>query len=216
MEACADECIRVRASFKSPVDKELNYNLEPEKDVFSRIFLEPQNQTAGQDQMVKTEQEVDRAILECGRMQAVANAFGQITFYYDGKQILKEEWIDETCDMPPYQKARDFQGAGGKSSRIRAYFHANSTEHLYGMGQENRDCLDLKGCTVDLCQKNTKCTIPFYISTLVMDSFGITRRSEGLNLPETGSYGRHRWHASWIMSWSEGEVHAESWNIIRL
>lgn len=166
MEACADECIRVRASFKSPVDKELNYNLEPEKDVFSRIFLEPQNQTAGQDQMVKTEQEVDRAILECGRMQAVANAFGQITFYYDGKQILKEEWIDETCDMPPYQKARDFQGAGGKSSRIRAYFHANSTEHLYGMGQENRDCLDLKGCTVDLCQKNTKCTIPFYISTL--------------------------------------------------
>ena len=112
MEACADECIRVRASFKSPVDEELNYNLEPEKDVFSRIFLEPQNQTAGQDQMVKTEQEVDRAILECGRMQAVANAFGQITFYYDGKQILKEEWIDETCDMPPYQKARDFQGPG--------------------------------------------------------------------------------------------------------
>ena len=75
-------------------------------------------------------------------------------------------WIDEKVGMPDFQKARNYKGISGKSFRIQAFFEPNMKEHIYGMGQEPTGCFDLKGCTIDLCQKNTKCTIPFYISTL--------------------------------------------------
>lgn len=175
VEACGRDSVRVRASFKAPVDRSLHYNLKPEDGEGTRAFLEGK-----------------MAVLECGGTRAEINEFGQITFFYEGKQILKEAWIDETCGMPPYQKAREYQGIGGLSCQIRAYFYANQTEHIYGMGQENRDCLDLKGCTVDLCQKNTKCTIPFYISTL---GYGFLWNHPGVGRAEFAK-NRFLWEAS--------------------
>lgn len=151
VEACGEESIRVRASSRMPIDEKRNYNLRlPEEEIADAGAYA-----------------VDGgAVLECGKLRAVIYENGRMIFYYDGRQILKEMWIDENTGMPPFQKAREYKGITGESFRIKAFFEANSDEHIYGMGQENTGCFDLKGCTVDLCQKNTKCTIPFYISTL--------------------------------------------------
>lgn len=173
IEACGPQSIRVAAAFKIPVDSKKVWNLFCSRKQDWNIYLFGYNGEKHafhfqlcEDSMEEKIADMKEAVLECGETRAHINEFGQITFFYKLKQILKEEWIDETCGMPPFQKARNYQGISSSRFRILAFFQADKEEHLYGMGQESRDCMDLKGCTVDLCQKNTKCTIPFYVSSL--------------------------------------------------
>lgn len=151
VEAVGTESIRVRASFRIPICREKNYNLQQSEAIQCDV---------------RAYENEEGAVLECGKIKAVVKDEGRITFYYADKKILKEEWIDERIGMPSFQKAREYKGNGSRQFKIQAFFEANEGEHLYGMGQENTGCFDLKGCTIDLCQKNTKCIIPFYISTL--------------------------------------------------
>ena len=148
-EVCGTESIRVRASFGSPVDEKRNYNLKKNEDLEGKACLTK-----------------DGAVLCAGNLRAEIYDEGRVTFYYRDKKILKEMWIDEKSGMPPFQRAREYKGISGERFHIQTFFEPSEEEHIYGMGQENTGCFDLKGCTVDLCQKNTKCTIPFYISTL--------------------------------------------------
>ena len=148
-EVCGTESIRVRASFGSPVDEKRNYNLKKSEDLEGKACLTK-----------------DGAVLCAGNLRAEIYDEGRVTFYYRDKKILKEMWIDEKSGMPPFQRAREYKGISGERFHIQTFFEPSEEEHIYGMGQENTGCFDLKGCTVDLCQKNTKCTIPFYISTL--------------------------------------------------
>lgn len=151
VEACGAESIRVRASFRTPIDEGKNFNLKisEEKNTDVKVYTVENG-----------------AVLCCGKLKAEITENGRIVFSYDGRQVLKEMWIDENTGMPPFQRGRDYKGITGERFHIKTFFEANPGEHIYGMGQENTGCFDLKGCTVDLCQKNTKCTIPFYISTL--------------------------------------------------
>lgn len=151
IEACGTEGIRVRASFCIPVERERNYNLEVNRR------HEPDAETGYMEGDV---------YLKNGSLLVRIRKKGRLEFYYNEKKILEEEWIDEEIGMPPYQKGREYKGLSSERFRIKTFFKANEDEHIYGMGQEMTGCFDLKGCTVDLCQKNTKCTIPFYISSL--------------------------------------------------
>lgn len=152
VEAYGTSGIRIRASYRSCVDRSLNWNLIPVK--------------AGSAKAERTE---EQAILENGNIKAVITGNGVIAFYKKQRKkescILREYWIDEGCGMPSYQQARSYKGGVGNRYHIKTYFYPNEGEHLYGMGQEVTGCFDLKGCTIDLCQKNTKCSIPFYLST---------------------------------------------------
>ncbi len=155
LEVCGRESIRVRASFCAPIDEKRNYNLD-DKMVVKR----------SEESETKIYRTDDNTVLQNGKLKVRAEGKGKLTFYYEDIQILKEMWIDESVGMPPFQKGREYKGVSGECFRIQTIFEPNKEEHIYGMGQENTGCFDLKGSTVDLCQKNTKCTIPFYISTL--------------------------------------------------
>ena len=148
-EVCGTESIRVRASFGNPVDEKRNHNLKKNEDLEGKACLTKEG-----------------AMLCAGNLRAEIYDEGRVTFYYRDKKILKEMWIDEKNGMPPFQRAREYKGISGERFLLQIFFEPSEEEHIYGIGQENTGCFDLKGCTVDLCQKNTKCTIPFYISTL--------------------------------------------------
>ncbi len=45
-------------------------------------------------------------------------------------------------------------------------FEANADEHFYGLGQEEQDFFDRKGCAYDIINYNTKSTVPFVYSSL--------------------------------------------------
>ncbi len=98
-----------------------------------------------------------------GTLEARVNQKGLITFLSNGKQILTELPIADMCER---LDARTYSHLAGSSYRVSSSFAPHADEHIYGMGQHRHGKLDVKGCTIDLVQRNTMVTIPFYYSSL--------------------------------------------------
>jgi len=91
---------------------------------------------------------------------------GTVNYYkIDGTPILKEYWKDKREQTANIRPARNYKSKSSNRYEISVYFKANEGEHFYGMGQHQNNCLDLKGCTVELSHKNTQSSIPFVMSS---------------------------------------------------
>lgn len=107
-----------------------------------------------------------------GRIKAVVNFAGIITFYRDGKQILREYFrmYDGTLSKESRcLKAvnREWRGIiGGTEYSLNYKFESNKGEKIYGMGQYQQPDLELKGCVLDLEQRNSQISVPFAVSSL--------------------------------------------------
>lgn len=73
--------------------------------------------------------------------------------------------MTEGYTRPLSGRAREYRVTSGNQFKISLYFKAEPGEHFYGMGQDANDCFDLRGSTVELLQKNGKCTIPYTYSS---------------------------------------------------
>ncbi|MBQ3078938.1 MAG: glycoside hydrolase family 31 protein [Clostridia bacterium] len=62
--------------------------------------------------------------------------------------------------------ARKFSALPGGNFHLKASFESNPTEKIYGMGQYQQDILNLKGLNLELRQRNSQISIPFYLSSL--------------------------------------------------
>lgn len=109
----------------------------------------------------------DKARLYNGRIMAQITGDGTVTYFNTETMdiLLEESWIDGRVHTAPLRRAREYRVTSGNQFRISLYFKASQGEHFYGMGQDANDCFDLKGSTVDLLQKNGKCTIPYTYSS---------------------------------------------------
>ena len=103
----------------------------------------------------------DQAILTNGEISATISNAGQLYFRNAREEILIEELWNEEVAIP----AREYKHRLSDSYQISQYFSPVHSEHFFGMGQDPNNQFDLKGSVVDLFQKNTKCTIPFVVST---------------------------------------------------
>lgn len=103
-----------------------------------------------------------RASLRNGEMEARINTKGEITFMHvsSGRELLKEKAI-HPLSIP----ARAYKDLTGDFFHIDCCFEAYEDEHIYGLGQHQHGRLDQKGCVIELIQRNTEITIPFYISS---------------------------------------------------
>lgn len=135
----------------------------------------------------KAERREDRCVLENGRISCHLTEKGQLTFYNQaGKVLLQEEWTSER-DM----RGRFIRTVSGDLCRFETQFFPHENEHLYGMGQEAHDLFDLKGSVIDLCQQNTKVTIPFVVSD---QGYSFLWNNPGIGRAEFGT-SRTRWVA---------------------
>ena len=50
--------------------------------------------------------------------------------------------------------------------QLTVRFEARPEEKIYGMGQYQQPWLDLKGCTLELAQRNSQASVPFMLSSL--------------------------------------------------
>ena len=102
-----------------------------------------------------------------GKIQVTITGDGTVTYRNTrtGKVLLEEYWIDGRVHTAPLRRAREYRVTSGNQFKISLYFKAEPGEHFYGMGQDANDCFDLKGSTVELLQKNGKCTIPYTYSS---------------------------------------------------
>ena len=93
-----------------------------------------------------------------GRLCIKVDASGIMTFYRDGKKILKEYHRD--YDQPSCRESRclkirgrEYKAIVGGDYALKVRFESNDKEKIYGMGQYQQSYLDLKGCTLELAHK---------------------------------------------------------------
>lgn len=110
----------------------------------------------------------NQASITNGKLKAVIDHLGRITFVdLKGKTVLKERWEDRAVDadkMATDNYARIFKPFGGKMPEVTMTFEPKDGEKIYGMGQRQLQFLELKGAELELCQKNSQSSVPFYIS----------------------------------------------------
>ena len=149
VEPYGRDCIRFRSS-PSP-DVEMN-----------DWTLLPPNEAAASVETMK-----DGVLMRNGAISCAISSNG-MAGYYDagGHPLLEEEWSDRKANLPPIRRAREYKYIrGGDHFSAEIYFKADPEEHFYGMGQHADDCLDIKGCVLELAQKNTQTAIPFLLSS---------------------------------------------------
>ena len=99
-----------------------------------------------------------------------------LTFVKNGMVLLT------TVDEGHYTSR--FTHVEGDNYRTRIAFKANSGEHIYGLGQEQQDFLDKKGCTYELKHWNTKSAVPVVYSSL---GYGFLWNSPAIGNVEFGN-----------------------------
>ncbi|MGO8694999.1 MAG: TIM-barrel domain-containing protein [Rectinemataceae bacterium] len=107
--------------------------------------------------------EEEWASISTGRLEARVSPSGHIEFRdpTEGRLLLEEV---RPC-RPWSRSGRSFEPLGGGTYAARAWFEAAEDESFYGLGQHHNGTLDQKGCVIDLEQKNTEVTIPFFVSS---------------------------------------------------
>lgn len=137
------------------------------------------------------------AIIQNGRISARVNGSGVITFYKDDKQFLREYYRNYNGTESLESRClkiigRDYKPIIGGDYALTVRFESNDGEKLFGMGQYQQPYLDLKGCVLELAQRNSQITIPFAVSSLgygfLWNHPGIGKASFGKNYTE--------WHAA--------------------
>jgi alpha-D-xyloside xylohydrolase len=104
-----------------------------------------------------------------GRLCATIGAGGVITFTdHDGKVLLKEfsRRLQDEMSAPLNLLSREFKYASGDNYQITARFVAQDEEKIFGMGQYQQKQLNMKGCLLELAQRNSQVSVPFYISSI--------------------------------------------------
>ena len=108
-----------------------------------------------------------------GEIIAKITRVGKITFYNPGGRMLLDEYVrnrdDITVDYCSALRiaAREFRPIPGGDYKLTMRFvSSDPREKIYGMGQYQQPYLNLKGCDLELAQRNSQASVPFYISSL--------------------------------------------------
>ncbi|WES66868.1 TIM-barrel domain-containing protein [Superficieibacter sp. HKU1] len=128
----------------------------------------------------KIQQDAETLTLTNGNICAVLNLKGQLAFYNQrGELLLEEMWRQRsTVGIGASEKSQDkyvsalkldgreFKPLPGGKYQLTVRFEARDGERLYGMGQYQQPWLDLKGCSLELAQRNSQASVPFLQSNL--------------------------------------------------
>ena len=137
------------------------------------------------------------ARIEVGRISATVNHGGVVTFYRDGKKILREYYRNYGGSVTKESHclktvSREWKPYPGGDWRLTVRYEPNDGERIFGMGQYQQPYMDLKGCILELAQKNSQTSVPFALSD---QGYGFL-----WNLPAVGkvSFGKNltEWEAA--------------------
>lgn len=111
-------------------------------------------------------------IIVNGRVKAVVNHAGVISFYRDDDLILREYFrayngtiSKESCCLKIVN--REWKAViGGTEHSLNVKFESNPEEKIFGMGQYQQESMDMKGCILELAQRNSQISVPFAVSSL--------------------------------------------------
>lgn len=112
-----------------------------------------------------------RASIRNGKIRGEITESGKMIFYnQDGKLLLEEfarnrkNLFSKDCSALEIEGREMRPIPGTESYALTARFESNPDEKLYGMGQYQQPFLNLKGCTLELAQRNSQASVPFLLS----------------------------------------------------
>ena len=168
IETWGKDALRVRASL-SPAFTENHWALtEPTAKCSATVAIEEEDHWVGDGTVDKKQ----IASITNGRIKAVVNFAGIISFYRDHELILREYFRNYDGTLSRESRClklvnREWKGViGGSEYTLNVKFESNKGEKLFGMGQYQQDCMDLKGCVLELAQRNSQISVPFAVSSL--------------------------------------------------
>ncbi len=139
-------CLRYRSTRNSTISSE-NWTLLPS------VTKSDCQITGDEKQAVITNGSISASISTGGGWEPSV-----ITFYRKGIEIL--------CSKEEGDPVTRFTHLSGNNYQVKAIFKSNPGEHFYGLGQEQEDQLDRKGCSCNLVHYNTKSALPVLYSSL--------------------------------------------------
>ena len=107
-----------------------------------------------------------------GKLTAVINNIGKISFYNQDGKLLLEEFLRNREDMFASTtsslliEAREFKPLIGGQYHLTMRFESDPSEKIFGMGQYQQNFLNLKGADLELAHRNSQASVPFMISSL--------------------------------------------------
>ncbi|MEI7556851.1 TIM-barrel domain-containing protein [Candidatus Chlorohelix sp.] len=101
------------------------------------------------------------AIIQNGLITAKLSGEGRVSFYQSKSGV---ELLSELSGALNTLSGRSYKDLHEDNFQIEARFMAYKGERIFGLGQHQHGLLDQKGCVLDLMQRNTEVTIPFYVS----------------------------------------------------
>ena len=113
----------------------------------------------------------NEASITNGRIKVLVNEVGILSFYRDDKLFLREYYRNYNGTISKESRclkliARNYKPIIGGDYAISMCFESNDGEKIFGMGQYQQPYMDLKGCVLELAQRNSQVSIPFAVSSL--------------------------------------------------
>jgi alpha-D-xyloside xylohydrolase len=112
------------------------------------------------------------AEIKNGRLTARVTPGGKITFVNSEGRVLLEEFVRNRADIHSPKcsalelAAREWKPILGGDFSTTVRFESDPREKLFGMGQYQQPMLDIKGCELELAQRNSQASVPFLLSSL--------------------------------------------------
>lgn len=107
-----------------------------------------------------------------GDISCEVNFAGVMSFYKKDKLILREYFRSYDGTISRESRClkivnREWKGIQGSDNyKLKVRFDSNPGEKLFGMGQYQQQNMNLKGCTLELAQRNSQISVPFAVSSL--------------------------------------------------
>jgi len=114
----------------------------------------------------------EQAVISNGHLKAVVNHAGVISFFKDEGLILREYFRAYDGTISRESRClkvfnREWKGViGGSEYELNVKFESRRGEKIFGMGQYQQECMNMKGCILELAQRNSQISIPFAVSSL--------------------------------------------------
>ena len=181
IEGWGDNGLRVRAIQKG----------HPEDTNYGLVY--------GEGHPAQIEIDGNHAWITNGKIKCEVLPTGKIRFYNQDGRVLLEEYDrnrfrkdDEGFSSALEINPRTFTPIRGTDHyKLTVRFEA-ACERIYGMGQYQQENLNLKGCIVEMAQRNSQVSVPFMLSSagygLFWNNPGTGRVIFGNNLTEWEAY----------------------------
>lgn len=168
LEAWGENSLRVRATMEHSLNGKEWALTEDVPEQKTEVEIGEEDYWVGDGTTTK----VPIASIKNGRIKAVVNQSGIISFYRDEKLILREYFRNYGGTISKESRclkisSREWKGIiGGSEYALTVRFESTKGEKIFGMGQYQQQQMDMKGCVLELAQRNSQISVPFAVSSL--------------------------------------------------